>query len=208
MPLNRRVVITGYGAVTCLGQDAKSTWEAMRSGTSGIARLKPEPFDVFKDTWTVRIGGEIKDSKPTASSSSAKPSRLDRCTLLGLGAAVEAVDARRHRQFDAIDREHARRRHRLGHRRHLDHRGGRAHPRQPGPTASAPSPSRGSWPTRRRATSPSASGSRALLLPRHRLRLLGPRHRRRANYIRRGHAEVMVAGGTEAAITPSASAPS
>ena len=53
----RRVVITGIGCISPLGNDLKSTWEGLKEGRSGIAtitNLDPTPFDC-------RIAGEVKD---------------------------------------------------------------------------------------------------------------------------------------------------
>ncbi|MEZ6318239.1 MAG: beta-ketoacyl synthase N-terminal-like domain-containing protein [Phycisphaerales bacterium] len=89
----RRVVITGYGAVTNLGRDARTTWEGMREGRSGVVSLRPEAaFEgVDLSEWTVRIGGQILGWTPDSFMEFREAKRLDRCTLLGVGAAVEAV---------------------------------------------------------------------------------------------------------------------
>ncbi len=53
----RRVVITGIGCLSPLGNDLTTTWEGMKAGRSGIARithLDPEPFEC-------KIAGEVKD---------------------------------------------------------------------------------------------------------------------------------------------------
>ena len=86
-----RVVITGYGAITCLGNDAASTWEAMREGRSGIGLYNDESFVRYSDDWPTKIGGEVRglDMSPLMEAREAK--RLDRVTQLGLVAAHEAV---------------------------------------------------------------------------------------------------------------------
>ena len=67
VPHARRVVVTGYGAVTNLGPDAASTWEAMRDGRSGITTISGEAFAQWgEEHWPVRIGGEISDWDPTS----------------------------------------------------------------------------------------------------------------------------------------------
>jgi len=56
----RRVVITGIGCLSPLGNDLTSTWEGMKAGRSGISRitqLDPEPFDC-------KIAGEVKNFEP------------------------------------------------------------------------------------------------------------------------------------------------
>ena len=53
----RRVVITGIGCLSPLGNDLATTWDGMKAGRSGIARithLDPEPFDC-------KIAGEVKN---------------------------------------------------------------------------------------------------------------------------------------------------
>lgn len=87
-----RVVITGCGAITCLGKSATETWEAMREARSGIRTVDAEPFDEYGNDWTCRIGGEIPDLDPSTFLEHREAKKLDRCTVLGLGAAVEAVN--------------------------------------------------------------------------------------------------------------------
>ena len=87
----QRVVITGFGAITCLGNDAASTWEAMREGRSGIGLYNDEAFTRYSEDWPTKIGGEVRglDMSPIMEPREAK--RLDRVTQLGLVAAHEAV---------------------------------------------------------------------------------------------------------------------
>ena len=54
---NRRVVVTGIGAVSPLGNNANSTWESMKAGRSGINLI--ESMDTSE--YPVKIGGEIRD---------------------------------------------------------------------------------------------------------------------------------------------------
>ncbi len=88
-PNGRRVVITGYGAVTDLAHSAPGTWEAMREGRSGIATTQLPDFDQFEG-WTVTIAGQVRDWSPDFLDH-REAKRMDRCTLLGMGAAEEAV---------------------------------------------------------------------------------------------------------------------
>lgn len=87
----RRVVITGSGAISCLGLSARTTWEAMREGRSGIRLIDPEPFAPYGDDWAVRIAGQIIGLDPTTFLAPKDAKKLDRSTILGLGAAHEAV---------------------------------------------------------------------------------------------------------------------
>jgi 3-oxoacyl-[acyl-carrier-protein] synthase II len=86
-----RIVITGMGAVTNLGLDTKSTWAAMREGRSGISRIDGEDFAAHANKWTVRIGGQVKNWTPGGFIEPREVKRLDRFALLGMGAAHEAV---------------------------------------------------------------------------------------------------------------------
>ena len=84
-------MITGFGAVTNLGTDAASTWEGMREGRSGISRITGDEFAPYEPKWTVRIAGQVKGWDPTTVLDARDVKRLDRCTIFGLAAAEEAV---------------------------------------------------------------------------------------------------------------------
>jgi 3-oxoacyl-[acyl-carrier-protein] synthase II len=83
----RRVVVTGLGAVTPIGGDAPSTWQAAVEGRSGIDFIRS--FDA--SGFPVRIAAEVKDFDPAAVASHKEARKLDRFVLLSLGAAREAV---------------------------------------------------------------------------------------------------------------------
>jgi 3-oxoacyl-[acyl-carrier-protein] synthase II len=83
----RRVVVTGLGAVTPIGNDAPSTWRAAVAGESGIDFIRS--FDA--SGFPVRIAAEVKDFDGSAVASAKDARRLDRNVLLSLGAAREAV---------------------------------------------------------------------------------------------------------------------
>ena len=82
----RRVAVTGLGAITPLGLDAPSTWAAAKAGQSGIGFI--EAFDA--SGFPVRIAGEVKGFDPTTVTSPKDARKLDRNVLLALGAAREA----------------------------------------------------------------------------------------------------------------------
>src|SRR5919108_5517947 len=87
----RRVVITGIGAVSPLGNDAKATWEAAVSGRSGVDEIRA--FDA--SGYPVTIAGEVKDFDPAGLASAKDLRRLDRNVLFAPAAAKEALaDAR------------------------------------------------------------------------------------------------------------------
>lgn len=89
---NRRVVITGMGALTNLGHSAKATWEGMREGRSGISTIEGEDFVKYPaEKWSVRIGGQVKKWEPVSCMDAREARRVDRFAQLGIGAAVEAM---------------------------------------------------------------------------------------------------------------------
>jgi 3-oxoacyl-[acyl-carrier-protein] synthase II len=83
----RRVVVTGLGAVTPLGNDWRSTWDAAVAGRSGIDFISA--FDA--SAYPVRIAAEVKGFDPTTVVGPKEARRLDRNVLLAVAAATEAV---------------------------------------------------------------------------------------------------------------------
>jgi 3-oxoacyl-[acyl-carrier-protein] synthase II len=81
------VVVTGLGCVTPLGLDVESTWTAAVEGRSGIARI--ERVDV--GDMAVRIGGEVRGDLDLGDVSPKEARRLDRMIALAVAAAREAV---------------------------------------------------------------------------------------------------------------------
>ena len=84
----RRVVVTGLGAVSPIGNDAPSTWRAALAGESGIDFIRS--FDA--SGFPVRIAAEVKDFDPSGVASPKEVRKLDRNVLLSLAAAKEAVE--------------------------------------------------------------------------------------------------------------------
>ncbi len=85
--MKRRVVVTGLGVVTCLGNDVKSFWSNLLAGRSGISRITrfdPSPLPV-------QIAGEVKNFDPTQKFDPKLLKRTDTYTQYALYATVEAV---------------------------------------------------------------------------------------------------------------------
>ena len=81
----RSVGVTGLGAVTPLGNDWRSTWDAAVAGRSGIDFIQAfDPSD-----FPVRVAAEVKDFDPTAIAGPKEARRLDRNVLLSIAAATE-----------------------------------------------------------------------------------------------------------------------
>jgi 3-oxoacyl-[acyl-carrier-protein] synthase II len=82
----RRVGITGIGAVTPLGLDARANWEAAVAGRSGVDWIRS--FDA--SGFPVRIAAEVRGFEPEAIVPPKEARRLERNVLLAVAAAQEA----------------------------------------------------------------------------------------------------------------------
>ncbi len=85
--MKRRVVVTGLGAVTPLGNCVEATWESLCSGASGIDRITK--FDV--GDFDTKIAGELKDFDPLNFVSKKELRRYDDFIIYALAAAEMAV---------------------------------------------------------------------------------------------------------------------
>jgi 3-oxoacyl-[acyl-carrier-protein] synthase II len=84
----RTVVITGIGPVTPVGIGREAFWEGLTSGRSGIGEITL--FDASE--FPVRIGGEVKDFDPTAWMDRKAARRTDRVVHLAVAAARLALE--------------------------------------------------------------------------------------------------------------------
>ncbi|HUU31768.1 MAG TPA: beta-ketoacyl-ACP synthase II [Phycisphaerae bacterium] len=83
----RRVVVTGLGLVTSLGQRVEEFWRRLLAGESGISAI--ERFDA--SAFSVRIAGEVKDFDPAATLDKREARHLDRFAQMAVAAADQAV---------------------------------------------------------------------------------------------------------------------
>src|SRR4029079_1103120 len=81
-PLRRGVVVTGLGAVTPLGLDAQTTWDAAVAGTSGVDWIRS--FDA--SDFPVRIASEVKGFEPAAVVGPKDARRLERNVVFAVAA--------------------------------------------------------------------------------------------------------------------------
>lgn len=97
----RRVVITGMGMLSPLGNDVASSWDAVQKGNSGITGI-----DRFDTTgYSTRISGAVRglDMEPYLSTKEAR--KLDAFIHYGLIAAQQAVESSGLNEFSALDKE-------------------------------------------------------------------------------------------------------
>ncbi len=85
--MSRRVFITGIGVVTGLGHDVKSFWSGLLEGRSGVGQLTLFDTTAFK----VHFGGQVRDWDPAALFGVKEARRLDRFAQFALVAGDEAV---------------------------------------------------------------------------------------------------------------------
>lgn len=97
----RRVVITGMGMLSPVGNDVQSSWDAIKAGRSGIGLI--DRFDA--SGYNTRIGGAVKNLDLEQYLSTKDARKLDAFIHYGLVAAQQAVDDSGLEAFDALDRE-------------------------------------------------------------------------------------------------------
>lgn len=85
----RRVVITGLGAVTPLGNDVESMWQAMLTGQSGAAPITG-PFDT--EGLTTTFAAMIKDFDPSLSLTPKEARKTDVFVQYGVEAARQSIE--------------------------------------------------------------------------------------------------------------------
>ncbi len=86
--MKKRVVITGLGAVSPLGNDVDELWDGLMAGRSGIGAITR--FDVSE--FPVRFAGEVRDFDPTKWIAPKEVKKLDRFLQFGVAAALMAVE--------------------------------------------------------------------------------------------------------------------
>jgi 3-oxoacyl-[acyl-carrier-protein] synthase II len=85
---SRRVVVTGMGAVSPLGNDVDSMWDGLVAGRSGVRRT--EAFDPSRIN--SQMAGEVRDFDATHILDRKDARRIDRYIQFGLVAARQAMD--------------------------------------------------------------------------------------------------------------------
>ena len=88
MSENRRVVVTGIGAITPLGNNVADTWEGMKNGKNGIAPITLFDTEKFKS----KLGAAVKGFDPKEYLEVNDVLRTDRYAQFAVAAAQQAVD--------------------------------------------------------------------------------------------------------------------
>lgn len=83
-----RVVITGLGAVTPIGNDVASFWEGLKAGKCGVGPITH--FDPAEHK--AKLAAEVKDFDPTVYIDKRESKRMDRYCHFALAAAAQAVE--------------------------------------------------------------------------------------------------------------------
>jgi 3-oxoacyl-[acyl-carrier-protein] synthase II len=97
----RRVVVTGIGVISPLGNDLESFWENLTSGKSGVVPITQ--FDA--SNYDCKIAGEVKEFNPTPYFKNPKDvRRADRFTQFAMGSAKLALDDS-HINLETVDRK-------------------------------------------------------------------------------------------------------
>jgi len=196
--LSRRVVVTGVGLLTSLGIGTETSWEAIRSGKSGIGPISQ--FDA--SAFSCRIAGEVKDFDPARYIEKKEIKKMGRFIQFAIAAAECALSSSGYKVtpenaeqagvyigsgiggFEVIEREH---------QTLLEHG-----PRRISPffiPATIINLASGYVSIRTGAKGPNSATATACTTSAH---SIGDSFR----IIQRGEADMMICGGTEACITP------
>jgi 3-oxoacyl-[acyl-carrier-protein] synthase II len=86
--MNKRVVVTGLGCISPVGNNVKDTWESILAGKSGAAMITH--FDASKHK--TRFAAEVKGFDPVALFSTREARKMDRFTQFAVAVALEALE--------------------------------------------------------------------------------------------------------------------
>ena len=85
--MERRVVITGMGAITPIGKDVEQTWKSIKEKKCGIDEISLFDTNNFK----TKLDAEVKEYNPLDYFELKQSKRLDRVSQFAIIAAREAV---------------------------------------------------------------------------------------------------------------------
>lgn len=85
--MKRKVVVTGMGAITPVGNNVETFWNSLKGGVCGIDFIKAFDTENFK----AKLAAEVKDFNPEDTIDKREAKRMDRYCQFAVAAAVEAV---------------------------------------------------------------------------------------------------------------------
>jgi len=85
--MERRVVITGFGAITPIGNNVVDLWKSIENKKCGIDNVTIFDTENFK----TKLAGEVKEYNPLDYFEPKQAKRLDRCSQFAIISAREAV---------------------------------------------------------------------------------------------------------------------
>jgi 3-oxoacyl-[acyl-carrier-protein] synthase II len=97
----RRVVVTGIGVISAVGLDVDTFWDALKAGKSGVAPLPLEDIDDYP----CRIGATVQDFDPMNYMDRKESRRLARFSQLAVAAAAEAYESAGFGRLEGVSEE-------------------------------------------------------------------------------------------------------
>ena len=86
--MKRRVVVTGMGAITPIGNDVETFWNSLKNGTVGIG-----PIDTFDTTdFKAKLAAQVKNFDPKQYMDNKAARRMERFSQFAVAAAKEALE--------------------------------------------------------------------------------------------------------------------
>lgn len=98
--MRRRVVVTGMGCISPVGNNVRDTWDSILAGRSGSAMITS--FDASKHK--TRFAAEVKDFDPVATFGQREARKMDRFTQFATVASMEALE-QAHLKIDDVNRD-------------------------------------------------------------------------------------------------------
>ncbi len=84
----RRIVVTGLGCISPVGNNLADTWSGLMEGRSGLGRITQFDPEGFACT----VAGEVKEFDPTLSIEAKEVRKMDRFIQMGMVAGIEAIE--------------------------------------------------------------------------------------------------------------------
>ena len=86
--MTKKIVVTGMGSLTCLGDSVNEFWENLQNGVSGIRRIS----QVDPESFPCKVSGEVQNFVPSEWMDTKESKRMGRFSQLAVAAAKEAIE--------------------------------------------------------------------------------------------------------------------